>query len=140
MKEIEATLSYHIAQLAKAHRHCAEEAFSPLGLHAGQEQLLFQLWQEDGLPQSHLAEAACVDLSTITKAVQRMERTGLLRRAQDAADARISQVYLTEQGRALYEPTVQMWKALEARLVQGLTETEQLLLRRLLIHLVSNLD
>jgi DNA-binding MarR family transcriptional regulator len=139
MNEIEATLSYQVVQFAKAHRQRAEEALSPLGVHVGQEQLLFLLWQEDGVSQSQLAEAACVDLSTITKAVQRMERAGLLRRDQDAEDARVSRVSLTEQGRALEAPTMRAWKALEARLVQHLTETEQVLLRRLLLQLTANL-
>jgi len=140
MSEIDALLGFQVIRLCKAHRQRMEEALNQLGLHVGQELLLLHLWKEDGVPQSQLAEAMGVDISTITKTVQRMERTGLLKRSQDAEDARISRVYLTEQGRALHEPVMEVWKASEVQLVQGLTETEQVLLRRLLLHLTTNLS
>jgi DNA-binding MarR family transcriptional regulator len=140
MNEISATLGYQVIRLCKAHRQRAEAALSQLGLHVGQELLLLQLWQEDGASQSQLAEAMKVDISTISKAVQRMERVGLLKRSLDADDARVSRVYLTERGRALHEPVLQLWKTLEARLVAELTETEQALLRRLLLQLITNVS
>jgi DNA-binding MarR family transcriptional regulator len=140
MNEINAKLGFQVIRLCKAHRHLTEEALNQFGLHVGQELLLLQLWQEDGASQSQLAEAMEVDISTITKAVQRMERAGLLKRSPDAEDARISRVYLTEQGRALHEPVMRVWNTIEARLVADLTETEQVLLRRLLLHLIANLS
>src|SRR5262249_46933362 len=140
MNEIKALLAFQVIRLCKAERHQMEEALNQLGLHVGQELLLLQLWQEDGASQSHLAEAMEVDISTITKAVQRMERTGLLKRSPDTVDARISRVYLTERGRALREPVMQVWNTLEGQLVEALTETEQVLLRRLLLHLIANLS
>lgn len=140
MNEINAMLGFQVIRLCKAHRHQTEEALNQFGLHVGQELLLLQLWQEDGASQSQLAEAMEVDISTITKAVQRMERAGLLKRSPDAEDARISRVYLTERGRALHEPVMQVWNTVEARLGADLTETEQVLLRRLLLHLIANLS
>lgn len=139
MDEINAMLGFQVIRLCKVHRHQTEEALNQFGLHVGQELLLLQLWQEDGASQSQLAKAMEVDISTITKAMQRMERAGLLHRSQDAEDARISRVYLTERGRALHASVLQVWHMVEARLIADLTETEQVLLRRLLLHLIANL-
>ncbi len=140
MPTFEEGLNYQLIQLVKAHRHRAEEALSQLGLHVSQELFLFVLWREEGLPQSELAARLRVELPTVTKAVQRMERAGLLIRQADEQDARVSRVYMTEKGRALYAPALTMWHDLEARMLQGMTEIEQALLRRLLQQMVSNLS
>jgi len=139
MTALEASITDQFIRVSKAHRQLTAQELQKLGLHLGQEQTLFQLWEEDGLTQSQLADAACVDISTITRMVERMESAGLLQRRPDPKDARISRVYLTERGRALREPVEQLWRTLEARLVQKLTVTEQALLRRMLIQMAANL-
>jgi DNA-binding MarR family transcriptional regulator len=75
-----------------------------------------------------------------TKMLQRMERAGLIERRPDPEDARVSRVYLTERGRALEQPVLDVWKQLEARTVAGLSLTEQTLLHRLLLQVAANLS
>src|SRR5215472_14567854 len=104
MTAIEESITHQFIRVSKAHRQITAQALQTLGLHVGQEQTLFQLWEADGLTQSQLAEAASVDVSTISKMMERMESAGLVQRRPDAEDARISRVYLTERGRALREP------------------------------------
>ena len=72
--------------------------------------------------------------------LQRMERAGLIERRPDPEDARVSLVYLTERGRALEQPVLEVWKQLEAQTVAGLSATEQALLRRLLMQVSANLS
>jgi len=140
MSAFEESLNLQFIQLVKEHRQRAEEALSQLGLHVSQELFLFVLWQDEGLSQSELAARLRVELPTVTKAVQRMERAGLLIRQDDEKDTRVSRVYLTEKGRALYAPALKLWQDLEARMLQGMTEIEQALLRRLMQQMVSNLS
>jgi MarR family transcriptional regulator, organic hydroperoxide resistance regulator len=140
MHAFEESLNYQLIQLMKEHRQRAEEALSQLGLHVSQELFLFVLWREEGLSQSELAARLRVELPTVTKAVHRMERAGLLIRQADEQDSRVSRVYLTEKGRALYAPALQIWQDVEARMLHGMTEIEQALLRRLLQQMVSNLS
>jgi len=140
MHPFEEDLNYQLIQLLKEHRKLAEEALSQLGLHVSQELILFVLWREEGLSQSELAARLRVELPTLTKAVQRMERTGLLIRQADAQDTRVSRVYLTEKGRALYTPALKVWQDVETRTQRGMTEIEKALLRRLLQQIVSNLS
>ncbi len=138
MSPIDTTVGYALARVARAHRQSAEETLGGLGLHVGQEMLILQLWEEDGQPLSQLAQTSGLDLSTISKGVQRMERSGLVRRVHDSGDARVSRVYLTERGRSARAPVLEVWSDLEARLLRGLTEVEQALLRRLLLQALSN--
>ena len=140
MHAFEEDLNYQLIQLMKEHRQRAEEALSQLGLHVSQELVLFVLWREEGISQSELAARLRVELPTVTKAVHRMERAGLLIRQVDEEDTRVSRVYLTEKGRALYAPALKIWWDLEARMLHGMTEIEQVLLYRLLQQTVSNLS
>jgi DNA-binding MarR family transcriptional regulator len=140
MHAYEEDVNYQLIQLMKEHRQRAEEALSQLGLHVSQELFLFVLWREEGLSQSELAARLRVELPTVTKAVHRMERAGLLIRQADEQDSRVSRVYLTDKGRALYAPALTIWQDVEARMLHGMTEIEQALLRRLLQQMVSNLS
>jgi DNA-binding MarR family transcriptional regulator len=140
MHTFEDDIAYSLIHLIKEHRRHADEELQKLGLHAAQEFVLFLLWEEDGLSQSRLAARLKLELPTITKSVQRMERAGLVERRADRQDTRVSRVYLTEAGRALYEPAKQVWKNLDARICLHMTETEQLLFRRLIQQALANLS
>lgn len=132
-------IGYRILQIHRAHRSRAEAALNQLGLHTGQEMLLFHLWNEEGLTQSQLVDQLCVEPPTVTKTLQRLEQAGLVERRQDAEDARVSRVYLTPKGRALKAQVKKIWENLEALTVQGLSEVEKALMRRLLDQISNNL-
>jgi DNA-binding MarR family transcriptional regulator len=128
-----------LAQVCRAHRNLAEAEFNKLGLHAGQEQVLLGLMDQEGVGQSDLVTHLCVEPPTVTKMLQRMEKTGLVERRQDEQDGRASRVYATSQGKALQEPILKVWDDLEKQLLAGMTITEQMLLRRLLMQAFANL-
>lgn len=140
MRQIKDYIGYQLLQVHKAHRQRAEAALNKLGVHTGQEMVLLQLWIEDGIPQSQLAACMGVEPPTATKMLQRMERAGLIERRPDSEDARISRVYLTERGRALEQPVLDIWKQLEAETASGLSLVEQALLHRLLQQMLTNLS
>jgi len=140
VRQIRDYLGFQLLQVHKAHRARAEAALNRLGLHTGQEMLLLRLWIEEGIPQSQLAVSMGVEPPTATKMLQRMEHAGLIERRPDPEDARVSRVYLTERGRALEQPVLEVWKQLEAQTVAGLSPTELALLRRLLMQVAANLS
>jgi DNA-binding MarR family transcriptional regulator len=74
------------------------KGWSEDGLTIPQMRLLWALRDEDGLPVGTLAEHLGVNPSTITGHVDRLVRTGLVRREEDPTDRRIVRNYLTELG------------------------------------------
>ena len=140
MRQIQDYIGFQVLQVHKAHRQRAEAGLNKLGIHTGQEMILLQLWIEEGIPQSQLAASMEVEPPTATKMLQRMERAGLIERRADPEDARVSRVYLTARGRALEQPVLNVWKQLEAQTVAGLSLTEQTLLHRLLMQVLTNLS
>jgi DNA-binding MarR family transcriptional regulator len=133
-------IGYLLVQTCKTHRALAEKLWSGIGLHVGQDMILRHLWNEDGLMQSELAERVCVQAATVTKMLQRMEQARLIERRGDPEDQRVSRVYLTDQGRALCQPYQELWESLEQYTIQGLSMEERVLLRRLLMQVLDNLN
>lgn len=132
------SMSYLLVRVAKAHRGVVAEGLAELGLHTGQELVLVQLWQEDGLRHSELGRRIGVAAPTVTKVLRGMERSELLTRQADSEDGRASRVWLTERGRSLREPVEQLWQAVERRLVRGLDRSERDLVERVLAQMLHN--
>lgn len=71
------------------------------GLRLGQFQLLYRLWEHDGLTPRELAEQIGVEMPTVTRTVQRMVRDGLVRREDNPLDKRSVRIFVTEKGRSM---------------------------------------
>jgi DNA-binding MarR family transcriptional regulator len=129
---MEERISLLLMQVAKAHRARMGEGLAGLGLHLGQETVLMQLWEEEGLTQSQLVERLGVEPPTVTKMLQRMERAGFVTRREDVRDARVSRVHLTPRGRKLEASVRAVARRAEEQLVKRLSPEERSELRRLL--------
>src|SRR5262249_56657242 len=113
-----------LAQICRAHRNLVASALDQISVHVGQDHVVHRLASEEGITQTQLAEALCVDASTVTKTLVRLERGGVIERRADAADARIWRGYLTGRGRGLVKPVADIWTGAEGRLVQNLSAGE----------------
>ena len=137
---IEETTGYLLAKVCRAHRANVGGLLAKVGLHVGQEMVLLELWKEDGLKGSELADRLGVEPPTITRMIRRMESCGFVERRPDPADARSFRVYLTEKGRALEKPVARVWEEAEKKTLQGISPEETLVLRRLLARIRKNLS
>jgi DNA-binding MarR family transcriptional regulator len=111
-----------LVQICRAQRNLAAAALDAIHMHVGQENLVYRLAAEEGVSQAQLAGALCLDASTVTKMLLRLERDGVVERRADAADARILRVYLTPHGKALVGPVLEVWRQMEERITQGISE------------------
>ena len=136
---IEETTGYLLAKVCRVHRTHIGGLLAGVGLHVGQEMVLLELWKEDGLKGSELAERLGVEPPTVTRMLRRMESCGLVERRPAPADARSFRVHLTGKGRTLEEPVARIWEEAEAKTLQGLSPEETLILRQLLARLRKNL-
>ena len=131
---------FTLAKVCKAHRANVGALLSEHGLHVGQEMVLVELWQDDGLRGGELAARLGVEPPTVTKMLRRLEGCGLVERRPDPSDARSFRVHLTDRGRALEEPVLRCWEQVEERTLAGLNKAERRSFRNLLIRVRSNLD
>ena len=110
-----------------------------LGLHVGQEMFLYELWSNEGITQTELAERLLLRPATVTNTLQRLEREGMVERRSDIEDQRMSRVYVTDKGRSMEDPVYEKWNQLEQESFRGFSVEEQVLLRRLLLQVYQNL-
>lgn len=132
---LDETMTYALIKITKMHRYRVAAELSELGLHVGQEMLLNQLWREDGLSQSELIARLGVEPPTVTKALQRLERSGFVHRTPDPKRPRLSHVHLTEKGKALQGPVEAIWQRTDDDLLAQLAPED----RQTMVRLVSAL-
>ncbi|MFC6963206.1 MarR family winged helix-turn-helix transcriptional regulator [Halocatena marina] len=133
------SVGYQLAYASKHQQNQLITALDELDLQGGQELVLAQLAETDGCSQSDLAEALSVKPPSITKAVRKLEDVGFVERQRDPDDARIQQVFLTEEGEKMIPPIEACWSRTEETMLDGFTTEERLLLRRMLIQIQENI-
>ena len=139
-RPLKESTAYNLAKVCKAHRSNVGELLAEVGLHVGQEMVLVELWEKDGLRGGELADRLGVEPPTITKMVRRLEGCGLLERRRDPSDARSFRVHLTEKGRSLEGPVGRCWERVEERTLAGMSVGERKTFHRLLTKVRSNID
>jgi DNA-binding MarR family transcriptional regulator len=95
-------------------RHCA--------ITYAEYNVLSALWEQDGLLSGLLALRLGVNASTVSRAIKRLERAGLVRRQRDPADERTVRVWLTAAGREVQAKTQPLRE--RVAVLSGMTEEE----------------
>ena len=129
---VKETTGFALAKVCRAHRGNVGGMLAEFGLHVGQDMVLIELWQADGLRGGELACRLGVEPPTITKMLRRLENFGLVERRPDPADARSFRVYLTREGRDLEDPVSRCFVRAEEKTLAGLDPSERRELARLL--------
>jgi MarR family transcriptional regulator for hemolysin len=86
--------------------------------------VLSHLHEWDGQNTTGLAGRTPYERSSVVRALDKLERKGLVRRASQQADRRSSIVSLTDQGRAAFERTLPAAQRLLASMLAGLAPRE----------------
>lgn len=128
-------MAYALLQAMKSTRGSISPLLAERGVHPGQDLLLSALWREDGITQAELVARLGIEAPTVSKALQRLERTGYVRR--EAGRGRSRRVYLTEEGRALRRPIEQAWRNADRRLSRRIGAEDMAALRRILSRLTQ---
>jgi DNA-binding MarR family transcriptional regulator len=87
--------------LMRQQRRLLQRAAAREDVHPAQGQCLRVLAHCDGITQSELADAVFLTRPTVTRILQRMERSGLVERRTDPDDQRHTRVVITGAGRDL---------------------------------------
>ncbi len=97
-----------VANMALARR--LQKYFREKGLDLTVEQwsILVHLWKYDGVSQQELSNRTFRDKPSITRLVDNLEKLGLVERKASDTDRRINRIYLTDAGKALRDPTMEL--------------------------------
>jgi len=133
------TLEFILREVGKVHTNKINEVLGQVGLHKGQPMMLRILCRKDGVPQSYLAKKLAIKAATASAMVKRLEKAGYVLRKRDAEDERVSNVYLTDQGRDLSSQLKAYQKQMEDMTFRGFSEREKDTMRNFLNRVHDNL-
>lgn len=100
---------------------------------------LAALAEQNGASIGELGRMSLIKQSTLSRLLDRMEETGLIRRRPRRGDERITEIYLAPAGRDMLARVLGIAGEVYARAVAGLTARELKELRRLLKRMLDNL-
>lgn len=132
------SINYLFVQVAKAHRARTHELLSELGLHVGQEMILVALTHHGDLTLTELADHLEVQPPTITKMVQRLESSEIVKREASKHDSRSSSICLTSKGKNLQAKIEKVWQQVEKEFFGNMTASEKATFQALLLKARAN--
>ena len=116
------------------------EEMRPLGASLQMWRVLAALRERDGRRMGDLAVMTSIEVSTLTRLVDQMEKKGLVERRRDPDDARVVALHATTAGKRLTRRIVPIAERYERVALKGFAPVEVQVLRAALRRLYANMD
>jgi DNA-binding MarR family transcriptional regulator len=138
-KPFSAGLGYFVRETHKAMMRRLAEELTAQGIAPKHYYYLRALYEENGITQIELGERVGMNRATVTRVVDTMVRSGLVRRIRNPDDRRKINIVLTPRAERLRQPLLHTVETLNAEAMRGLSATEARVLRAALRHVLENL-
>ncbi|MBL4696460.1 MAG: MarR family transcriptional regulator [Rhizobiaceae bacterium] len=125
--------------LAQANRRLNKQ-LSEEGVPLDQWRILGVLFESDGLTMRSLADAVTLNRPTMTKIVDKLVADGLCYRVPDPKDRRKVRIFLSEQGKSLFEQQNKRVSTHQASFESGYGVEETKQLKKLLGSLLDRIS
>jgi MarR family transcriptional regulator for hemolysin len=113
-------------RMSQLYRVAKARRLGALGLHPGQDVLLWLLAQEpEGMTVSELASRLGVEPPTATRSLSRLSSGGWFRREAVPGDRRQVRIVITDAGRALVPGIEEAWNDLADQIIGSATVAER---------------
>lgn len=93
-------------------------------INPAQGRILFALWQEDGIPIQQLSQKTALSKSTLTRMLDRLEKSGHILRHFSDDDRRKVLISLTEENRKIKKAYEEVSAEMTMLFYQGFSEDE----------------
>jgi DNA-binding MarR family transcriptional regulator len=123
-------IGYLLRQAQVAVRNRIERALADLGITHPQFAVLTMINAYDEPSAADVARLSLLTPQTVNVIVQNLERDGLIERTPDPVHGRILRLSLTEEARPLLKRCRGRVSEIEARMLAGLSTTEERAIRR----------
>jgi DNA-binding MarR family transcriptional regulator len=120
----ELRLGYLIHDVSRLRRSAFDRCMKPLNVTRSQWWVLAYLSREDGMPQTRLAEQLDIGKVAIGGLIDRLEKSGFLRRQPDTVDRRVNRVFLESKGKKLVTGMRRINHGMNAKILAGLDDAK----------------
>ncbi|MBU3839939.1 MAG: MarR family transcriptional regulator [Candidatus Ruminococcus intestinipullorum] len=129
-----------IGMLMHLNEQRIQQLFGKYDLNKSQAGILLILHHGEALSQKEMAKRLNVTPPSITSAIQKMEKSGYITRRLDEKDQRVMRLHLTDKGEECIQGLQEVTKKMDQILFRGMNMEEKLLLRRLMMQMIENLQ
>jgi len=120
----ELRLGFLIHDASRLRRSAFDRCLKPLNVTRSQWWVLAYLSRQDGMTQSQLAEELDLGKVAIGGLIDRLQKSGLVRRDADASDRRVNRIFLEPKSKQLINRMRKVSHQLNQQILAGLPETQ----------------
>ena len=129
-----------ILKAVRAIRHLALPRILKEGLGDSDFRVLDVLLDKGPMPVNALGPKVDLNVGSVSVAVERLHKKGLVSRVESASDRRVRTVSLTEKGRRVFDPIFRRHAALIESAFQDVSAAEQRLVEEVLERIARRAD
>lgn len=118
----ELRLGFLIHDVSRLRRSAFDRCLKPLNVTRSQWWVLAYLSREDGMAQVHLAEELDLGKVAVGGLIDRLEKSGLVRREPDPSDRRVNRVFLEPKSKQLITKMRKVSHQMNAQILDGLSD------------------
>jgi len=118
-----------------------QKNFKESGIEITIEQwsVLYQLWKQEGQSQQQLCDTTFRDKPSITRLVDNLEKSKLVKRVASKNDRRTNHIFLTKEGKVLEEKTMEVANTTLNEALKGVTNGQIEIAKEVLQMVYDNL-
>jgi DNA-binding MarR family transcriptional regulator len=129
-----------ISILYRKSRIYFERELEPLGIGSGEVKIFTYLAQEPGATQHEITEYFKLDKGTVSYFIQKMDKSGYIRKVSDPEDRRSSKLYLTQKAQKKEKEIKRIFQGWTQMLLNGFAEEEKNDAFEILERMIENVD
>lgn len=114
-----------IEKIARSLSIIYANSYREMDIKRGQYVYISFVNENPGLSQLDMVNQLNIDKTTVTKALQKLVKAGIVFRQRDPSDGRISRVYPTQYGREIYQKILENEKRVHQQLLDSFSEKEE---------------
>jgi len=135
----ELRLGFLIHDVSRLRRSAFDRCLKQLNVTRSQWWVLAHLSRKDGMTQSQLAEELDLGKVAVGGLVDRLEKSGLVRRGPDATDRRVNRIYLEPKSKQLVGRLRKVSYQFNKQILDGIADTNLQVAARTLYAMKHNL-
>lgn len=139
LKMPELQFAFELRETSRLLLSAFKTRITPHGMTLAHYYLMRQLWAEEGISQAELSARLQTTQAASVPTIDVLEGRALLKRVRDAADRRVTRLYLTAKGKTLFLKMVGYAADISVASLQGFRKSDLEALRRQLGEVRNNL-
>ena len=134
-----AGLTHSFLHVNRLRRIMVEEQVSRLGIHCSQHNMLMLIAHNKNICQKEIAQKLEISSAAVAVTLNKLEAAELIVRNPSFDDARMNYITITDKGNEILKATKEMFRTIDEKSFEGITDEEMETMDRLLEQMTENL-